>query len=383
MSTSRELDPFERTFLSEVRAVRVALIGTGLIGGSIGLALKARLPSTEVVAYDRDPSASERAVARGAADLIAASPTAAVEDADFIFISTPVSTIPDVAASLVRGLKPGAVLTDVGSTKSRVVLEVEDLTPDGVTFVGGHPMAGTEDEGIDAARPDLFDGAWWILTPTSRADTAGYKSLHAILATLGARVMALKPAEHDELMAVISHVPQLAATALMNLASERGQAHGGLLALAAGGFRDVTRIAASNPAIWLDICAENDLALAEGLQVFADRLLKLRGHILAGDRGSLESEFTAARQARRELSGKAVSGEPFDVRMPVPDRPGLLAEVTTTIGNLGVNIEDLQISHATEGGRGTLHLTIAGEGDAGRVVSALQAIGLEAKALPI
>jgi len=360
--------------------MRVALIGTGLIGGSIGLAVKASDPSSHVVAFDRDPGAAQRAVSRGAADEVASSAVAAVHDADVVFISIPVGSIATMASEVADQLKSGSVLTDVGSTKSRVVLEIEKRLPSDVSFVGGHPMSGSEDDGIEAARQDLFVDAWWILTPTERSDAGAYRMLHNLLTTIGARVMALEPKEHDELMAVVSHVPQLTATALMNVAAERGRDHAGLLALAAGGFRDVTRVAASNPEVWLDICDENADAIADALQLFAQRLLGLRDLINHQDRDSLRREFTQAREARRNLPGKALDGDIYDVRIPVPDRPGLLAEVTTAIGNLGINIEDLQITHQTEGGRGTLHLLVVGDVAAGVVVEAMQLRGLEAKA---
>jgi prephenate dehydrogenase len=363
--------------------VKVAILGSGLIGGSIGLAIKQRSPETEVVAYDLDPASAARAVDRGAADASAASAAEAAAGSDVIFIATPVGVISAVAGDIGSSLKPGSVVTDVGSTKSRVVVEVEGSLPEGVSFIGGHPMAGTEDEGIEAATPDLFENAWWILTPTDRSDPDAYKLVHGLLATLGARVMALKPGAHDELMAVVSHVPHLTAAALMNMAADRGRDHAGLLALAAGGFRDVTRVAASNPEIWLDICDENRDAIATALEGFAGRLLELRDLVKRQDRGSLRDVFLAARESRRNLPGKQVEGDLFEVRMPVPDRPGVLAEVTTTVGNLGINVEDLQLTHAAEGGRGTLHLSIIGRAEAEHTATVLRGLGFDAKAVSL
>lgn len=359
--------------------MNVALLGCGLIGGSVGLGLKAADPSMRIVAYDRDQGTAARAVSRGAADEAAASPAEAVHDADLVFVATPVRAIVETVAAVTDHIKPGCVLTDVGSTKSRVVVEVEHLVPAEVHFIGGHPMAGSEDEGIDAASPALFQGAWWILTPTERSDAEAYQRLTGIIATLGARIMALHPAEHDELMAVVSHIPQLTATALMTMAADRGRDHGGLLALAAGGFRDVTRVAASNPDIWVDICRENARAITEALGRFTDQLLDLRDLVERGDDAELRRVFAGARAARRGLPDKLVGGDLYEVRFPVPDRPGVLSEVTTAVGNLGINIEDLRIDHVTEGGRGTLHLTILGAGDADRVAALLQDRGYEAR----
>ena len=363
--------------------MRVALLGTGLIGGSIGLALR-RLPEVEtVVAYDLDPAVAERAVQRGAATEAAESPEAAAADADVVFIAAPVRAISDIARQASPGMKAGSVLTDVGSTKSRLVLELDESLPDGVTFIGGHPMAGTEEEGIEAADATLFEGSWWILTPTETVEPIAYGALHALIGKLGAQVMALDPARHDELMAVISHLPHLTATTLMNLAGERGKEHAGLLSLAAGGFRDVTRVAASNPEIWLDICEENAEAIASVLRGFAGQLLELGDLVERGRRSDLRERFLSAREARRNLPGKRVSGELVELHFPIPDRPGVLAEVTTAVGDLGVNIEDIQISHAEEGGRGVLRLLVVGGAEAGRVQDALSIRGFDVRSLSL
>ena len=363
--------------------MRVALLGTGLIGGSLGLALRKAPSLEEIVVFDADPDVAAKAVERGAGDRAAETPADAVRGADFVFVATPVGSIPDVIASAREGLSRDAVLTDVGSTKSRVVLEVEALALEGATFIGGHPMAGTEEEGIEAADPTLFDGCWWILTPTDRVDAGAYRSLHSLITGLGARVMALEPAQHDDLLAVVSHLPHLTAATLMNLAAERGEEHAGLLSLAAGGFRDVTRVAASNPDIWLDICEENAAAISLVLREFARRLDDLGALVEGRQRDQLRERFLSARAARRELPGRRAGGELVEVMIPVPDRPGVLSEVTRTVGELGVNIEDLQITHAEEGGRGTLRLLISGTTDAHRVQEALSAKGYDVRSTSI
>ena len=363
--------------------MRVALLGTGLIGGSIGLALR-RVPDVEeVVGYDLDPAVRDQALARGAADRITATAATAVTGADIVFVAAPVGAIPRLVEEAASSLKSGAVVTDVGSTKSRVVMEVAKSLPDGVTFIGGHPMAGTEEEGIEAADPALLEGCWWILTPTEHVEATAYRALHSLLSRLGARVMALDAERHDDLMAVISHLPHLTATTLMNLAAERGEEHAGLLSLAAGGFRDVTRVAASNPDIWLDICAENSEAIAAVLREFAGRLLELSELVESGNASDLRKRFLSAREARRNLPGKQVDGELVELLVRVPDRPAVLAEVTTTVGDLGINIEDLQITHSEEGGRGTLRLLIIGRGAATKVQDALSSRGYDVRSLSL
>lgn len=363
--------------------MRIALLGSGLIGGSIGLALRPLDSVDEVVVYDRSESAARRAVERGAADRYEATPAAAVRDADIVFIATPVGAILDTIKSAISGLKSGAILTDVGSTKSRVVDEATSILGANITFLGGHPMAGSEEDGIDGAKEGLFEGAWWILTPTPQVEPAAYQTLHGLLSSLGSHVIALEPALHDELMAIISHLPHLTAATLMNMAADHGKDKASLLSLAAGGFRDVTRVAASNPAIWIDICRENADAIVRALGEFIDRLGELRDFVAAGAADDIHRRLDSARLARRSLAGKRTDGELFEIFVPIPDRPGVLAEVTTLIGNAGVNIEDIQISHAEEGGRGVLRILVLGEDQSRSAYDALVTRGYHPRSTSI
>ena len=357
--------------------MKIAILGTGLIGGSLGLALK-RLPDVEsVIAFDRDRRAAEKAVERGAADRIADSPAEACRDCAIVFVATPVNAISSAVAECLAGLSAGTVLSDVGSTKYRVVAETEASLPSGrhLTFIGGHPMAGSEQEGIEAARADLFEGAWWVLTPTDHVEPTAYQLLHRTLSAVGAKVMALEPQRHDELMAVISHIPQLTATTLMNLAAEKGREHGGLLALAAGGFRDVTRVAASNPDLWVEICLENRDAIAAEIEEFAGRLQELNRVLRDGDVEALRRTLLTARDARRALGKKEVAGDLFELDLQIPDRPGVLAEVTRLIGDQGINIEDIGIQHSVEGGRGSLRISILGDDESTKIQKVLSTHG--------
>lgn len=364
--------------------LNVALLGTGLIGGSIGLALRRIEGLGRIRAFDADPEVARRAVARGAADEVAVSPGSAVAEADLVFVATPVGSIPGVVGAARERLRPGTIVTDVGSTKARVVREVESMVASrGASFIGGHPMAGTEEDGIEAARPGLFEGVWWILTPTEGVEPEAFRRLHAVLGAMGARVMAIDPERHDELVAIISHLPHLTATALMNLASRWGESHAGLLALAAGGFRDMTRVAASNPGIWLDICRENHRAIAGILEEFIADLQDVRSLVMRGDAEGLEGRFRSAREARRGLGGRVADQTRHEIWIQVPDRPGVLAEITTQVGNLGVNIEDLEIVHDPSGGRGVLRLTIAGAEESQRVATALGARDFECRVVSV
>lgn len=359
--------------------LRVGIVGTGLIGASLGMALGRLDEVGEVVGYDRNPQELAEAVQRGALSRAAASAAEAAAGRDLVVLAVPVSAVPAAAAEVGPVLEPGSILTDVASVKARVVEVLQAVAPVGVHVVGGHPMAGSAEGGAAHASPDLFVGATYLLTPTSTTDPGAYRRLHALLARLGSRVLAVDPARHDLLVAVVSHLPQLAATTLMNLAAERARdEHAELLLLAAGGFRDATRVAASNPDLWLDICAENRDAIVSVLDDYGERIVTLRSVLAGADDDGLRRTLGEARAARRSLPGKeTVTGRLVELQLSIPDRPGVFAEVTTTVGLAGVNIEDIGVEHAPEGGRGLLRLAILGPDNAAKAHAALDAIGYE------
>jgi len=318
--------------------------------------LALRKQGWHVTGRDLDNERASRALALGALDAVGDDPAATIT-----FVCTPVSSIAAEASAALAG---GGVVTDVGGVKGPIVAAV-----DHPMFVGGHPMAGSEQEGMDGADPCLFDGATWVLTPTVATDADAYALVRSVVTSLGADVVALAPERHDELVATVSHVPHLAAATLMALAaddaSEQGPSgplsggQGPMLRLAAGGFRDMTRIAAGHPGIWPDICAENRDAIVEALDRLVGGLSTMRDLVVLGDRPGLLAALERARSARVNLPTRvAHDTELVEMRVPVPDRPGVLAEITTLLGELDVNIEDLEIAHSVEGERGVLVLVV-------------------------
>jgi prephenate dehydrogenase len=335
---------------------RAALIGTGLIGGSVGLAL--RRAGFVVRGLDRDPARIDDAKRLEVVDEVARSITDVVAGADVVVVAVPVGQVADV---VVAALDAGApVVTDVGSAKGAVVAAVESARPDGASrFVGGHPMAGSEQDGLDGADADLFVGATWVLTPTERTSEDAFQAVRTLVRSLGAEVLAVTPGDHDALVAMVSHVPQLAATTLMDVASRHGEEHATLLRLAAGGFRDMTRIAASAPGIWSDICVANGDAIVRALDDYLAALRQVRSLLVGADDEGLLALLERARAARRNLPiGVPPAAELVELRVPVRDRPGVLAEVTTLAGRLDVNIVDVEIAHSLEGGGGVLVLVV-------------------------
>ena len=352
---------------------RVGIVGLGLIGGSIGLGLRASKGAAQVIGFDVDGSSVLGALERGAIDEGTGSPEDTARAADLIVVATPVDLVPGVFERIAPYVEGETVVTDAGSAKVGVVEAGERCF--GERFVGGHPMSGSERHGIDAADARLFDDAWWILTPTPKTSSESYARVAGLATELGARPVALDPEAHDALIARLSHLPQLAASALVEVAIAAGDREA-LLGLAAGGFRDVTRIAASNPDLWVAILRSNRKAVLDSLEGLSERLGRVALMISGQHWDELRAWLDRSRRARLELFAKPdYGGDPVGLNLMVPDRPGVLAEVTTAAGELGANIEDLRIVHSTEGGRGRLELVVSGHDRAESLVGALMAMG--------
>jgi prephenate dehydrogenase len=358
---------------------QVAVIGAGLVGSSIALAIRAA-GAGEVTLVDTDPGVRERAQALGVATRVVAEVTTAVHDADVVIAAVPAAAVPGVLLAAAQEAPATAILTDAASLKATSTLEVTSRLRDAGAgperFVGGHPMAGSERSGPEAADARLFQGATWVLTPTAATADATLTVLSTFLRRLGARVVALSPEQHDELVAVVSHLPQVVASALAAVAADAIEVTGdAVLAVAGGGFRDTTRIAASDPALWLPILAGNRVAVLEALDAYTDRLRQIRASVAEERWEELEAVLRRASAARQRLVPKALPTDVADVVVPMDDRPGQLASATTALGAAGINVEDLALRHAGEGGRGALLLRVAA-GDLERAVTVLTGAGL-------
>jgi prephenate dehydrogenase len=314
------------------------------VGGSVGLSAKAA--GWEVVGVD-DPPILEKAAELGAIDR--ASTMKEVRGADLVVLAAPISRIP----ALIGHLAPtDALVTDVASTKTKIVQEAEAR---GLRFVGGHPMAGSQLSGITNAKGDLFPGARYFLTPTERTDPEAYREVaRFVRGDLNAVPTAVEPEKHDLLMAALSHLPHLMAVALLKVASDISPE---ALSFAGPSFRDLTRVGASNPGLWSDILAENAPALGEALGAFAGAMAQLGSEI--SNREIIEDRFHAAREAYDALGGILIesTGSNVEIAVPVENHPGVFAEVTTLMGSNGLNILDLYVRHSnTE--RAALVLTL-------------------------
>lgn len=272
------------------------VVGVGLIGGSLAWGVKRRGLATEVVGVDADPVSLGEALKAGMIDRSASLAEAAGE-ADLIVLAVPAARVAAVAKALAPHMAPATIVTDVGSVKRTIVEQVEALFP---RFVGGHPMAGGERSGAAAASADLFMGSACLLTPTGRTDAKAVETVSALWRGLGASVTLMDPTVHDEVVAAVSHLPHLAAYALVNTVAGV-RSGGGVLPFAAGGFRDLTRIAASSPEMWRDICLMNREPLLEMLRRYAEATGHLRDLIGRGDGEGLLREFSQARAVRTAL----------------------------------------------------------------------------------
>lgn len=276
---------------------RIAIIGVGLIGGSIGEAVKKRGLAGTVVGIGRRASSIDEALRRGAIDKGTLDPENGVRGADLVIIATPIGLMPGIAKEIRGSLRKGCIVTDVGSTKSEVVTSLERLMPKGVDFVGSHPLAGSEKRGIIFAQEDLFEGSVVIMTKTKKTSSSALNRLGRFWKSLGVgRVAIRSPGDHDRIVAEISHLPHIAASALVNSASERS------LEFASTGFKDTTRIAGSDPEIWRDICLTNRKNIIQALDRYERNLAKLKRLIKSGSSARLRREFERSKARREKLS---------------------------------------------------------------------------------
>jgi prephenate dehydrogenase len=350
----------------------VAVVGTGLIGASVGLAAR-RAGVASVVGFDPDPCALALAAEREAIQEPAGSLVEAVEEADLAVVAAPVAALAAQVEATLAATPERCAVTDVGSTKG-AVCAAAGAHP---RFIGGHPVCGSEAHGPAHARAELFEGATWFLTPTAATDPERYRALHGFVASLGAVPVAVDPDAHDRLLALTSHLPHALANLLLNQAGgTRIEGHEPLDATA-GSFRDMTRVAGANPRIWVDIFLANAEALRPALAEHRRRVEQLEAALADGDAGFLARWIGEAARNRRRLL-EDVYPDPGHLQrllVRVPDRPGVLAGITQALGAERINIEDFELQHHSPERGGVLALLVAGERPARRAADLLEAQG--------
>ena len=335
----------------------ITIIGVGLIGGSLGLAIKRRVKGVVVTGCDK-PDVLRKARTRGAIDIAGKSIAAAVKNADLVILACPTANILSLLPAVARYASAETLVTDVGSVKSAIVTVANKLFPWG-NFIGGHPMAGVELSGIEAAHPLLFENAVYVLTPLKHTRRTHVKTLSDFLHTLGARVLKMDARTHDTVAAAVSHVPQLTAVALMNVAGLRHKQARKHLQLAAGGFRDLTRIATSRYDVWSDILRFNRAEIARALVLMTRELNSYGSMLKHSARPALRNNFATARKLRNAIprNMKGFLRSLSDLYVYVQDKPGVLATMTVALAKANINIKDMELLKIREGSGGTFRLS--------------------------
>ncbi|MGD0166096.1 MAG: prephenate dehydrogenase/arogenate dehydrogenase family protein [Gaiellaceae bacterium] len=354
------------------RLSRLAIVGTGLIGASVGLAAK-RAGVEMVAGFDPAPEALRVARERGAIDLAATSPVEAVAGSQLVIVATPVADLPGRVREALELADSTCTVTDVGSTKSAVCAAAggDDR------FIGGHPVCGSETSGPEHASAALFEGATWFLTPQAGTDPECYRVVHGFVAALGAHPVAIDAAAHDRLVALTSHLPHALSNLLVNQAGETRIEGHEPLASAGGSLRDMTRVAGANPSIWIDIFLENADPLREALAEHRRMIEQLESALASGDAGFVGEWIVEAGQHRRHLLAEVYpsKGGLYRLRVHVVDQPGVLASITEALGAERINIEDLEMQHVSPDRGGSLSIVIAGEDEARRAAELLAGQG--------
>jgi len=358
----------------------ITIIGLGLIGGSLALSLKKINDNFMITGFDNVPETMDMAIYRKLIDRAALDYADSVKDADLVVIATPVRLIVEIANKIKDFLKPGAIITDVGSAKENIVDNMAQILPKDVIFIGGHPMAGSENEGVLSARHDLFVNAFYVLTPTDSTKTEALLALHTLFTKTGAKVITISAAEHDKIVSLISHLPHILSTNLVALVNDREKQLNNLFKLCAGGFRDMTRIAVSNPKMWLDISMENKKEIINALNSYISYLNKFRENLEVGNEEYIKNHYIQAKDARLNLPkfiDKDIS-KLYELRIGIPDKHGVLSEITLAISSAGINIEDISIFHSTEVlGGGILKILVHGENAGALSREAVEKLGYE------
>lgn len=359
---------------------RLTIVGTGLIGASVGLAAK-QAGVAQVSGFDPDEGVLGVAVQRGAIDSGASSLAEALADAELAVIAAPVTQLSRQVEEVLGLSGEKCTVTDVGSTKASACSAAGGST----RFVGGHPVCGSEARGPENASAELFQGATWFLTPLAGTDAERYRLVHGFVTDLGATAVAIEPDTHDRLVALTSHLPHALANLLVNQAgSTRIEGHDPLLS-AGGSLRDMTRVAGANPRIWVDIFLENAGAIAETLGEHRRRIEQLESALAAGDAGFLARWIGEAAGSRRRMLEVAYPDPTtlHQLRVHVPDRPGVLAAITQALGAERINIEDFELKHASPERGGVLHVLIAGAREAERAAALLEEQGYGVVVSPV
>lgn len=344
---------------------QITIIGLGLIGGSLGLALSNSKKIPQVVGYDIGLSSIQEAVAKGAVHWGTTGLKLAVEHADAVLLAVPVGQMKKIVQNILPFLKNHCIIFDVGSTKNDLLQELSPMIPPKIYLIGGHPMAGSERAGISGAHPYLFENAIFVLTPQGHSNEQALKTVVELVELVGAKVKMMSPEVHDQIVAGVSHLPYLVAVSLVNTVHELSEELVDAPLLAAGGFRDTTRIAGGDPVMWRDISLSNRDNIIKMIDSFEKHLAEIKNTLEIRDENNLIHTFTQAQKNREQIpiTYRGALPEVYELLVTVPDQPGMLSIITGSLGNRSVNISEIEVLQVRENQEGTIRLAFQKKSD--------------------
>ncbi|MGE4282373.1 MAG: prephenate dehydrogenase/arogenate dehydrogenase family protein [Clostridia bacterium] len=337
----------------------VTVIGLGLIGGSITKALREKCGIHKIIGIDTDDSTLQYAVNEGTISLGFKDVVPEIHESDIIFICVPVNNTLEWIQKVIPLIHSECIITDVGSTKSNLISQLNKW-PDVFHFVGGHPMAGSEKSGYSASKSHLFENAYYILTPCDKSTTQNIEVLTALIESFGSIPIQIPARLHDEITGAISHVPHIISAALVNMVKTLDAPEQYMYKLAAGGFKDITRISSSTPEMWHSICFNNQSAILEILDIYLHILSTYRSYIDSQNSSEILNFFASAKEFRDSFTSKATGLIPgtFELALDVVDKPGIVGEVATVLGKSNINIKNINISNSREYEGGVLIISL-------------------------
>lgn len=361
----------------EIRTI--GIIGLGLIGGSIARALKRSRTDYLIKVWDKDTESVNHALSDKVIDEKVFDLHTGFSDCDVVFLCVPVYAMGKILSELSKGISPNCILTDVGSTKGDVMALIQKI---GVQqpFIGGHPLAGSEKSGYSASKANLFENAYYCITPGPNTMEAAVDSLKELVKKMGAIPLELTAEEHDGATAAISHVPHVVAALLVNLIGKLDGPQNVMKTIAAGGFKDITRIASSSPELWAGICASNKEKILETLSSMGDVLKSFEKDLESDRKEKIEAFFNSARDLRKTFSDrKSLIQKTFDIVVDVDDRPGIIAVIATALANENINIKNIGILNSRESEEGALQIQFENEEQRIRGLETLNLLGYKAR----
>ncbi len=353
----------------------IGIIGLGLIGGSIARALKRCGDRYVITAWDQDEDNLKKACSEGVIDHRAPLLREGLSDLDIIFLCVPVSAMQSILLELIPYLSPRCILTDVGSTKGEV-LDLISAIKLSQPFIGGHPLAGSEKSGYLASKANLFENVYYCLTPIEGTEIDALERLRALVRDMGAIPMEISPEEHDRVTAAISHVPHVMAALLVNLVGSLDNPRSTMKTIAAGGFKDITRIASSSPDLWTGICLSNKAKILETLSFLGNALTDFEADLMTENKTGIQAFFDSARTLRNSFSErKSLIQRTFDILVDVDDKPGIIAVIASALAHENINIKNIGILNNRENEEGALQIQFENEESRRRGIETLNKLG--------